>query len=346
MWRSPELRGDGAKWEHVGPVFESNATVLPNGYLSKEFVTIDMIGQMPGDPSDDTLLFLNNVGGNGGGDGCCDGTTSYFVLTQPDGPGTPFDYATNAGFRQGMVDWGSFALLNDDGTGKKGLDLLAGTASRGFSMARTLGSEEADQVTKDGRRVLIGWTGPADGPAFSGQGSAQSLPRDLSLAGDKTLLQAIAPELQALRRTHMRLEKGGFANVGLQVEVLAQLPAACGQVGSRAACGVSLLGDGGAERVLVTLLPDVGLVSVDATSMGNTAVRAGPLPAPNAAGGWTVHAIVDHSIVELIVNNATSFVVYAAPSSSETPGRVGLVDVDAGGLAELWLLASSNHTLE
>ena len=44
-------------------------------------------------------------------------------------------------------------------------------------MARTLGSEEANQVTKPGRRVLIGWTGPADNKAFRGHGSAQSLPR-------------------------------------------------------------------------------------------------------------------------------------------------------------------------
>ena len=32
MWRSPKLRGDGMKWEKVGPVFTSNGTVLsPNG---------------------------------------------------------------------------------------------------------------------------------------------------------------------------------------------------------------------------------------------------------------------------------------------------------------------------
>ena len=31
MWRSPALRGVTAKWEQVGPVFTSNATVLGNG---------------------------------------------------------------------------------------------------------------------------------------------------------------------------------------------------------------------------------------------------------------------------------------------------------------------------
>ena len=34
-------------------------------------------------------------------------------------------------------------------------------------MARTLGGEEADQVTKPGRRVLIGWTGPAPQETFN-----------------------------------------------------------------------------------------------------------------------------------------------------------------------------------
>ena len=68
---------------------------------------------------------------------------------------------------QQMVDWGSFKLkpsARANGTSSGGavnpLDLLDGTASRGLSMARTLGTEEADQVTVPGRRVLIGWTGP------------------------------------------------------------------------------------------------------------------------------------------------------------------------------------------
>ena len=31
MWKSPALRGPTASWEHVGPVFTSNATVLGDG---------------------------------------------------------------------------------------------------------------------------------------------------------------------------------------------------------------------------------------------------------------------------------------------------------------------------
>ena len=64
MFSSPQLRGTGADWKKVGPVFTSNKTVLKDGFLSKEFVTIDFIGTLEGD-TQDTKIFLNNVGGNG-----------------------------------------------------------------------------------------------------------------------------------------------------------------------------------------------------------------------------------------------------------------------------------------
>ena len=95
-------------------------------------------------------------------------------------------------------------------------------------MARTLGSEEADQVTKPGRRVLIGWIGPAQNRVFSG-GSAQSLPRDLSLDPElpSRLLQRFVPELQVLRRRHTRTaapHSQAVISVGLQAEFFAQFP--------------------------------------------------------------------------------------------------------------------------
>ena len=48
-----------------------------------------------------------------------------------------------------------------------------------------------------------------------------------------------------------------------------------------------------------------GLVLVDATSQNNTAVRGGPLPSAHAdTGGWTIHLIADHSIVEVCARRA------------------------------------------
>ena len=69
-------------------------------------------------------------------------------------------------------------------------------------MARTLGTEEADQVSVSGRRVLIGWTGPApaDMAPLRGQGSAQSLPRELSLDENGALRIRPLRELETLRR--------------------------------------------------------------------------------------------------------------------------------------------------
>ena len=93
-------------------------------------------------------------------------------------------------------------------------------------MARTLGSEDANQVAKPGRRVLIGWTGPADGPAFRGQGSAQGLPRELSLGADKSLLQRFVPELETLRTGHPSSAVGTTYDAGLQSEVYATFPSA------------------------------------------------------------------------------------------------------------------------
>jgi len=92
------------------------------GHLTKEFVTIDFLGTMEGDPdpANGTKIFLNNVGGNGGGEGCCSGTTSYFPLSQS-APGAVFEQVAP----QGMVDWGSFLIVaNATGTGT---DLLTGT---------------------------------------------------------------------------------------------------------------------------------------------------------------------------------------------------------------------------
>jgi len=334
MWKSPALRGPTAAWEKVGPVFSAKDAVLAGAHLTKEFVTIDYIGfpaavngTANGQP--DPRFFLNNVGGNGGGEGCCAGTTSYFPVTQA--PGAPMVQQGP----QSMVDWGSFVLAD---ASKTGLAALAGTGSRGLSMARTLGSEEADQVTKPGRRVLIGWTGPSPLAALANQGSAQSLPRDLSASADgKTLWQAFSPELQVLRDVHLAPSAAGAAvAAGTQAEVLATFPADAG--GS-----LSVLGDGQGAATVITIDTARKLVIVNATSQGNSAVRAGPLPELPAGGAavHTAHVYVDHSIIELIVDNETALVVYAAPASG-----TGNVRLTGGGSLDAWTLRNANNDAE
>jgi len=241
-------------------------------------------------------------------------------------------------------------LAPSSGPTPRGLDLLSGTASRGLSMARTLGSEEADQVSQPGRKVLIGWTGPAPGgmPQIGNSASAQSLPRELSLAPDRSLLQRFVPELQKLRVSPPLRTSSGLtpSNGGLQAEVYATLPDECATTTTTAdACGVSVLGDG-AKATSISLMPWLGLVAVDATMQGNPTVRGGPLPPActlgtcGVTGGWRIHVMVDHSMIEVIVNNATAFVVYAVPAS-ESATQVAVLG--KGGSAEVWPLRSANN---
>ena len=382
MWSSPALRGDLANWKLVGPVWTDNTTVLRDGFLSHEFVTIDFLGSMSSseitisnrtttttignnnnnnydDVADDeesnTFYFLNNVGGNGGGDGCCSGTTAYTVLKQPNGPGTAFE---KYGPGQLMLDWGSFTLKSPlPTTYQDSLDLLTGTASRGLSMARTLGGEEADQVTKPGRRVLIGWTGPAPKETFNNAngGSAQSLPRDL-FVDPKTskIVQQFVPELQSLRST--RIPSAQISTTAKNVpmginpiEIIALFPTEC--INS-VQCGIEVLassntfGDG--ESLRITFDSKLGLVLVNGTTMHNNAVRAAPIPTPlvtndneNDTDAFKLHAIVDHSMVELIINGDVAFVIYVAPSSKDTLGNVRTFGSD-GISVDIWKLNDAN----
>ena len=200
------------------------------------------------------------------------------------------------------------------------------------------------QVTVPGRRVLIGWTGPADVVAWNYGGSAQSLPRDLSLAKDRSLLQRFIPELEILRVRHAfhGLASTAVISAGLQAEVIANFPPSCGAKGAQ--CGVSVFGEiGGGPATTITLSADRHLIVVDATPQGNSATRAGPLPPPSTDGsGWTMHAYIDHSIVEIIVNNATAFVVYAYPNATAT--IVSAINSPPQGIhLDVWELASANN---
>ena len=369
MWSSPALRGRLADWKLIGPVWTDNTTVLRDGFLSHEFVTIDFLGTMPlidtqdssrqssGDraanSTSNTFYFLNNVGGNGGGDGCCSGTTAYTVLKQPDGPGTKFQ---KFGPGQRMIDWGSFTLKDPlPSAYKDSLDLLVGTQSRGLSMARTLGSEESDQVTKPGRRVLIGWTGPAPSETFnasSSVGSSQSLPRDLFVdPSTSKLVQKFVPELQMLRTSTEPIAniEGGNNLVSKNVpmgidaiEVVSTFPRAC----VAGHCGIEVLASrntfGSGEALRISFNSKLGLIIVNGTTMRNSFVRAAPLPLPLSSSiAFELHAIVDHSIVELIVNGDIAFVIYVAPYSENTLGNVRSFG-NRGVVSNIWKLKEAN----
>ena len=95
------------------------------------------------------------------------------------------------------------------------------------------------------------------------------------------------------------------------IEIIALFPTEC--INS-VQCGIEVLassntfGDG--ESLRITFDSKLGLVLVNGTTMHNNAVRAAPIPTPlvtndnenDTDASFKLHAIVDHSMVELIIN--------------------------------------------
>eukprot|EP00756_Hemistasia_phaeocysticola_P052942 Hpha_TRINITY_DN28274_c0_g1::TRINITY_DN28274_c0_g1_i1::g.116785::m.116785 len=85
LYTSPHLRGSGAAWRRVGPMFRSNRTALTGhgdtNIEGRELVTADYIGGLPGDPRGGAtrLVFNNDASATGSG------TTMYFIGTQKAG---------------------------------------------------------------------------------------------------------------------------------------------------------------------------------------------------------------------------------------------------------------------
>jgi len=331
LWSSETLKT--TEWQYHGNMFTSNKTVIPSGHLTKEMVTIDYLGNMPGDPKgaeSDTRFFFNNVGGNGGGEGCCSGTTSYFKGQQR--RSDPFDVNFDDPNSMGMVDWGSFTPIA--GARVKGVNGLRGDASRAYSMARTLGGD-VNQVIGGGRRIMFAWLG-----GFSG--ASMSIGRDLSVNSDYELLQQFVPEMKILRR-----HETGFG--GQQVEIYAKFVIPGGAESELQPFGVEVLKGPDGDGTRIGIDPASGLVVVDGTSQGNDDVRAGPLMQANCTE-VTIHAIIDHSIIEVIVNNRTALTVYVTPKSKRS---VGVALYGAGndgknvnavsGKLQVWELEAANN---
>ena len=169
-------------------------------------------------------------------------------------------------------------------------------------------------------------------------GYGQSLPRDLSLAKDRYLLQRFVPELHILRLRHFT-STTHVECIGLQAEIYATFSPDC--AAATAACG--LLVAKGDTSTAIHIRQATGLVEVDGTKQNNFAVRAGPIPPANGAGGYDMHVYVDHSMLEIIVNNATAFVVYIAPP--ENADTVAFADGTSGTL-DAWALATANPNEE
>ena len=205
-------------------------------------------------------------------------------------------------------------------------------------MARTLGSDP-NQVALNGRRVLLGWIG-------GGAPASQSLARDLTLSKDYELLQAFVPELKVLRIPSSRTwhEFDGDAK---STDDGTRHPSAVEISGSQQLEVVAKFSWTSASppKFGVTVLGGAANLTIDCTSdcQGQVNGKGGPLM-PLRLQSVTLHAIVDHSIIEVIYGNRTAMVVYANPPSAEAKA-VSLFGTGAGvkGTIETWELKQANN---
>lgn len=204
-----------------------------------------------------------------------------------------------------------------------------------LTMARTLGSDP-NQVAVNGRRVLIGWIG-------GGSPASQSLSRDLTLSADYELLQQFVPEYQVLRQpatfeeTALTPETKLHSAGSLQLEVVATFSFTAMPT---APFGVSVLG--GTAKVTIDC------TTKDPQAPGGCMVVNGPSKGPVMPLGVktvTMHIMVDHEIVETIVNNRTAMVTYHKDIPSASSTAVELIGVSASikGSIKSWSLAAANN---
>ena len=310
---APTLRGP---WTQLPPMFMTNATCsageCTHGAINSEFVTSNYFGGLAGDPDGGStrVVTQNNAG------------PTYWVGKQQNG-GKFVPFWDNVG-AVGHYDYGS------------------------LTMAKTLGSDP-NQVAANGRRVLLGWISSQSRDIY--RPASQSLPRDLTLSADYELLQQFVPELKVLRmpasHTLHSFDGSGGGGSGddessmpadvkiggsQQLEVIATFSWAA-SFEPPAAFGVAVLG--GAANITIDC--------AGAPCQGHVNGKGGPIM-PLKTRSITLHAIIDHSIVEVIYNNRTAMVVYAYPLSASAVA-VRLFGVGGGlkGTIETWELKQANN---
>lgn len=231
-----------------------------------------------------------------------------------------------------------------------------------LTMARTLGSDP-NQVAKNGRRVLVGWI--QDDPRDQDVAASQSLARDLTLSAGYELLQQFVPELQMLRQPTTFEQTAVAAGDGsssvtthsagsMQLEIVATFTFTTMPT---APFGITALG--GAAEIMVDCAnktirnmgeaPAGCMVDANIQYNSNKAVP-GPQPGPVLPIGTKLvkmHIIVDHEIIESIINNRTAIVSYHKNIPSATSTAVTVVGAGSSsgvtGLVKSWHLDAANN---
>ena len=321
LWKAMHFRGP---WWQVDPLFTTNmtksGTASRPGHITAEFVTPNYIGGLPGDPDGGKTRVVMQSGYWTG--------QSFWVGQQQ--PGWPFSAYWDRPGAVGRHDYG---------------DLF---------MARTLGSTNSNQVAVNGRRVMIGWISACCGGGCMDPFASQSLPRDLSLSPDYELLQQFVPELKVLREGSGTSVNAAANTASTQLEIFAAFSVNISAPPTeRFGVEVLVSPDGrNSTKLFVDCKRghDGSMCSVGVDGSNCTAkhrrrpgpIATGPLlpiishqPKINAEiVRVTLHAYVDHGIVEVIFNNRTAFAF-----SALDPG-------DGWGGARLFGAVPKNHTLQ
>jgi len=177
-----------------------------------------------------------------------------------------------------------------------------------YKMMRCLGTS-SDTITEAGRKIGIAWL---DIPHPNREWHFQSLPRDFSL--DSTgLLQQFVPELQTLRLPDQ------YPFQAQLFEIIADFTVIEGF--DTIDFGLMIfISPGGQHFTTISIS-----IFFDIITIGN---RAGPLFLdPYNPRTFHVHAIVDNSIISVIVNNRTALTVYSEPFDEYSSG-IDLFGVD------------------
>ena len=381
-WSSPVIAGKGSHWTRLSqPLFVESLSLVPRvGSWSRphEFVTPDFFPLPPGGEKwgflttsygDLRWTGLNStINMSQYGDLCYD-YANYFIGDRPN-PGAAFhpDLSLSAPF-----DWSPFTPVPD-------------VTSKNLTFATSKGMEQFGCCPKTAgnasRRVLFGWinngwdqggTQEADRkqPLYIGNNTL-SLPRDLSVSPTGQMRQRFVPELAKLRREHTHLtartlSRGGVGNAsfvsaaaGLQIEIIARFKFTDSSVKPLGKFGILVLASASlTEYTAISFDTSRDQILLDRTHSGqslNCDVRAGPWPAPGARE-ITLHAYVDHAVVEFIANatgrvgdndpiESTAVAAWVQPKSVESKGIALFSEVDGILLQSLdvWQLQTPAHS--
>ena len=261
---------------------------------------------------------------------------------------------------------------------------VANQSSTALTFATRAGMEQfgcCPKTAGDGsRRVLFGWLnngwdqgpGEPDRKTYSYNNNTLSLPRDLSLSARGYMQQRFVPELASLRlsegHVHIGSQQMPVAAVGhavtvqgasgLQIEILACFScnttlAPAGRFGI-----MVLAATDRSEYTAITVDISREQLQLDRSHSGlmwDEDIRAGPL----AMGPeFTLHAFVDHAVVEVIANPvgqsaasidsgaSTAIAVWVSPNSANSNDVALFSDTEGITLVSLdvWQLASPKIT--